>query len=130
MPMIRRQVSIAVAPRAVWNAFVTAEGLAWLGTDARVDPREGGRVALTLADGGELGGIFHGYRPTSRLEIRWDRGPWKGTFTNVAIARDGRETVLNVQHDGPSMDDEAKRAPADEEWRRLLARLRDGLEAS
>lgn len=129
--MIRRQVSIEAAPRSAWNAFTSVEGLQlWIASTARVDGRQGGRVSLTLADATEHGGYFHGFRPTSRLEVRWDRGPWKGAFTNVAIARDGGETVVNVQHDGPGLDDEAARAPIDEFWRRVLTALRDRLEAA
>lgn len=130
MPMIRRQVSIEASPRAAWNAFTRPEGLqAWIASSARVDGRQGGRVQLGMADGTEHGGYFHGFRPTSRLEVRWDRGPWKGAFTSVAIARDGAETVVNLQHDGPGMDDEATRAPLDEFWRKVLLGLRDKLEA-
>ena len=56
MSMIRRQVSVATSPRAVWAALTTPEGLnRWLGSSARVDGLPGGRIVLGL-EGGEGGG--------------------------------------------------------------------------
>lgn len=135
MSTIRRQISIAATPRAVWNALTTPEGLAgWLGTDARVDSRAGGRFVLKVeADGArvEEAGILHVFRPTAKLEVTWDKhsqGPWKGTLTQFQVVRDAGETVLNVQHIGSQLEDEALRAQLDERWKRALQTLRDGLE--
>jgi uncharacterized protein YndB with AHSA1/START domain len=130
MSTIRRQVSIAANPRSVWNALTTPEGLQrWLG-EARVDPRAGGRITVKTLGGDEEGGFLHVFRPTSKLEVNWDRGPWKGTFTQLSVARDGTETVVNVQHAGPQFEDDAVRSPADEMWRKALTSLRDGLEST
>ncbi|MFZ5479176.1 MAG: SRPBCC family protein [Myxococcota bacterium] len=127
MSTIRRQISISTNPRSVWNALTTPEGLGrWLG-EARVDPRAGGRITVRMA-GDEEGGFLHVFRPTAKLEVNWDRGPWKGTFTQFSVARDGDETVVNVQHAGTAFEDDAVRAPADELWRKALTSLRDGLE--
>jgi uncharacterized protein YndB with AHSA1/START domain len=137
MSTIRRQVTIAATPRAVWNALTTPEGLsAWLGSDARIDPRQGGRIVLKVGrdeNRVEEAGMLHVFRPTAKLEITWDKyspGPWKNTLTQFQVARDGTETVLNVQHIGPTMEDEATRAAADGVWKKALLALRDGLEAS
>ena len=136
MSTIRRQISIAATPRAVWNALTTPEGLArWLGTEARVDGRPGGRFVLRVdADGAtvEEAGILLVYRPTAKLEVTWDKyspGPWKGTLTQFQVVRDGSETMLNVQHAGSAFEDEAVRTQADERWKRALLALRDGLES-
>jgi uncharacterized protein YndB with AHSA1/START domain len=135
MPTIRRQISIATTPRGVWNALVTPAGLQlWLADDARVDARQGGRVSLAVrADGGrnEEQGFLHVWRPTAKLEIGWDArspGPFKGTFTQFSVARDGSETVLNVVHEGPSLDEPSLHASVDALWKRALLALRDGLE--
>jgi uncharacterized protein YndB with AHSA1/START domain len=138
MSTIRRQVSVAATPRAVWTALTTPEGLAtWLGIDARVDPRSGGRIVLkvrgTQGTPVEEAGFLHVFRPTAKFEVNWDKsspGPWKGTFTQFQVARDGKETVLNVQHSGPGLDDVAIHAEIDGIWKRALLVLRDGLEAS
>ncbi len=135
MSTIRRQISIAATPRAVWNALTTPEGLAgWLGTDGRVDPRPGGRFVLKVESEGkqvEEAGLLHVFRPTAKLEVTWDKhsqGPWKGTLTQFQVVRDGGETVLNVQHIGSALEDEALRTTLDERWKRALLALRDGLE--
>lgn len=133
MPMIRRQVSVSASPRAVWAALTTPEGLArWLSDAARVDGRAGGRIVLTPKGGGEESGLFHSFRPTAKVEINWDKrgeGPWKGSFLSFLVGRDGGETVVNVQHDGPAMDDSAARTALDEFWRARLNALRDQIEA-
>ena len=135
MSTIRRQISIAATPRAVWNALTTADGLAgWLGSEARVDARQGGRIVVKMPSDGETveeAGMLHVFRPTAKLEITWDKysqGPWKNTLTQFQVARDGKETILNVQHIGPTLEDEALRTTVDTTWKRALLTLRDGLE--
>lgn len=135
MSTIRRQISIAATPRAVWNALTTPEGLSgWLGTDARVDARPGGRFVLKVPQDGdavEEAGLLHVFRPTAKLEITWDKhsqGPWKGTLTQFQVVRDGGETVLNVQHIGSALEDEALRTTLDDRWKKALLTLRDRLE--
>lgn len=133
MPMIRRQVSIAASPRTVWAALTTPEGLArWLAEASRIDGREGGRIVISLPEGEETG-LFHSFRPTAKVEVSWDKrgeGPWKGSFLSFLVGRHGKETVLNLQHDGPAMDDVAQRAAMDDFWRARLAKLRDQIEAA
>lgn len=132
--MIRRQISIAATPRTVWNALTTPEGLGWLGADARVDARPGGRITLKVTAGAEPveeTGIFHVFRPTAKLEVTWDKfskGPWKSMLTQVQVVRDGSETVLNVQHIGDALTDAAVREEIDAGWKRALLKLRDSLE--
>jgi uncharacterized protein YndB with AHSA1/START domain len=135
MSTIRRQISIAATPRAVWNALTTADGLAaWLGAEARVDPRQGGRIVVKMpAEGAtvEEAGMLLVFRPTAKLEITWDKyspGPWKNSLTQFQVARDGKETILNVQHLGPTLEDDALRTAIDGAWKRALLTLRDGLE--
>jgi uncharacterized protein YndB with AHSA1/START domain len=135
MSTIRRQINITATPRAVWAALTTPEGLApWLGTDARVDGRPGGRITLQVkTDSGSIEetGIFHVFRPTAKLEITWDKfspGPWKGMLTQVQVVRDDTETMVNVQHIGPNLDDAAARAAMDIAWKKALLTLRKGLE--
>ena len=135
MSTIRRQISIAATPRAVWNALTTPDGLsAWLGTEARVDARQGGRIVMKVRNDGdtvEEAGMLHVYRPTAKLEINWDKysaGSWKNTLTQFQVARDGKETILNVQHIGSPLEDEALRTTVDAAWKRALLTLRDGLE--
>lgn len=137
MSTIRRQVNIATNPRTVWNALTTADGLArWLGADARIDPRQGGRFVLKVGghdDGSpaEEAGFLHVWRPTAKLEVSWDKaspGNWRGTFTQFHVAKDGSETILAVNHAGPAFEDEEARLKVDGFWRKALTTLRDQLE--
>jgi uncharacterized protein YndB with AHSA1/START domain len=137
MPAIRRQINIAVAPRAVWRALTTAEGLTmWLADTARIDARNGGRVVLTTeGDDGEPieeRGIIHEIRPIRRLEIAWDASsPAKsaGSRLQFQVARDGDETRLSLVQRGASfLDDEEERAEADKTWRQAFLALRSTLE--
>jgi uncharacterized protein YndB with AHSA1/START domain len=135
MPTIRRQISIAAAPRAVWNALVTPDGLKqWLGDEARIDARAGGRVSLGVRhkEGPqEEIGFFHVWRPTAKLEIGWDArspGPFRGCFTQFSVARDRTETVVNVVHEGPSLEDAETHARIDAFWKERLLALRTALE--
>ncbi|MED5369932.1 MAG: SRPBCC domain-containing protein [Myxococcota bacterium] len=137
MASIRRQISIAAGPRAVWNTLTTADGwMSWYADDARLDARKGGRVVLTIEDDEgepvEEVGTFHTFRPTRRLEISWDRvspAVTKGTQLSFTIARDGEETRVNLVHSGGGvLDDEDARAELDKTWRQALSALRDALE--
>lgn len=138
MSSIRRQVTIGANPRAVWTALTTAEGLGnWLVDEARIDARTGGRVVLKVendaGDEVEETGMLLNCRPTSKLEISWDkvsRGPWKGTTTQFSVARNGEETVVNLVHAGSLFEDVAVRTEADTQWRRALNALRDHLEGA
>ena len=138
MAAIRRQIMIATNPRAVWNHLTSAEGWTqWYADDARLDARKGGRVVLTIEDGEgepvEEVGTFHTFRPTSRLEISWDRvspAVTKGTRLTFSIARDGEETRVGLVHSGAGvLDDEDARAELDKTWRQALSSLRDSLES-
>jgi len=137
MPAIRRQINIAAAPRVVWRALTTAEGLTmWLADSARIDARNGGRIVLTSEDDDgnpvEERGIIHEIRPIRRLEIAWDsNSPAKsaGSRLEFQVARDGEETRLSlVQRGGPLLEDEEQRAEVDRVWRQAFLALRSSLE--
>lgn len=137
MGSVRQQVNIAVGPRRVWRALTTAEGLCgWWATTARVDAREGGRVVIetTNEEGERLErmGLFLAFRPTRRLEIKWDGGvnnDAKGTSVNFHIARDGDETRVNIVQTGESITaDEEEVASREKAWKATLLSLREALE--
>jgi uncharacterized protein YndB with AHSA1/START domain len=137
MGSVRQQINIAVGPRRVWGALTTVEGLcSWWATSARVDPREGGRIVMENTndegDKVERMGLFLSFRPTRRLEIKWDGGvnnDAKGTSVNFHIARDGDETRVNIVQTGESIsDDEEEGASLEKAWKVTLLSLREALE--
>lgn len=132
MAIVRKQINIDATPRSLWKALTTPEGLAsWLGTEARVDGREGGRYCVKVGEQEEVG-LIHEFRPTGRLEVMWDKhaGAWKGSRILFQVARDGKESVVHVQHISPAFDEEVARAPIDAFWKASLQKLRDALESS
>lgn len=140
MSSIRRQINITASPRAVWSALTTAEGWqGWYADEARVDARVGGRIIL-ISDYDEEGrpieevGLFHTFRPTSRLEIRWDsrsQASSRGGRLSFNIARDGGETRVALVHaGGEALEDEESRAELEKTWRQAFQSLRDYLESA
>ncbi|GDX83591.1 hypothetical protein LBMAG42_54020 [Deltaproteobacteria bacterium] len=137
MSTIRRQITIEASPRTIWAALTTVEGLkSWLADDASLIPIATGRFSVTM-EGDEAPitetGRFHTIRPTSKLEIHFDKtsgGPWKGTALTFTIAREGSQTVVNILHTGSGFDDAAVFKDVDDTWRRALIGLRDGLEGT
>jgi uncharacterized protein YndB with AHSA1/START domain len=137
MGSVRQQINIAVGPRRVWRALTTVEGLCtWWASSARVDPREGGRIVLFSEDSEgakvERMGLFLSFRPTRRLEIKWDGGEnndAKGTSVNFHIARDGDETRVNIVQSGEQIDGEGDAvASLEQAWKGTLLSLREALE--
>lgn len=131
MPAIRRQINIAAPPRAVWNVLSTGEGLArWFAHAARLEPREGGRVVLSqegAAETDEARGLIHTWRPTSHLEIAFDRvggSELRGSHIAFKLARDGDESRLTMVHSGgEALEDDARRAALDKTWAQAFSTL-------
>lgn len=138
MPSIRRQILIAASPSTVWKHLTTAEGLAaWLVDEARFDARNGGRVVLTTEDAEgnpvEDSGTIHKWRPTTHLEITFDRagkGSFAGTRLAFSVTLDGGETRLALVHGGERLDDAEENAATDKEWRQALSALQSLLDAT
>lgn len=137
MPSIRRQILVTAAPRQVWAALTTGDGLArWLADEARVDGRKGGRVVLLSEDDDgnptEDRGIIHKWRPTSHLEITFDtvgRGPLKGTRLAFQVALDGGETRVALVHSGTLLDDPEENERLTKEWRQAMKALQSVLDS-
>ena len=137
MPTIRQNINIAAGPRAVWNALTTAEGLtSWWVDEARIEPREGGRMILiSEGDDGEPveeRGLIHTFRRTRQLEVAWDAnsgGLTGGTRVVFSVARDSGESRVSIVHRGSALDDEELHAELVKLWRQSLRALRDYLES-
>ena len=139
MPSIRRHIHIAAGPRRVWKALTTPEGLtSWLADKARIDARKGGHIILITEDDDgnpvEERGVIHKWRPTSHLEISWDKMgkfPTRGSRIAFQLAIDGGETRLSIVHSGYTdlFEDEEKRSQLNIDWRRALKSLQSMLDA-
>lgn len=139
MPAIRRHIHIAASPRQVWKALTTSEGLeSWLVDRARIDARKGGRVVWTGEDDEgnpvEERGHINRWRPTSHLEIAWDKFgtfPIRGMSYQFKLAIDGGETRLSIVLSGNPeiLENEERRKVLDTDWRRALKSLQSMLDA-
>jgi len=131
----------ACSPRQAWAAVSTAEGLAgWWCDSARIEARAGGRVVLAFVEDdpeapAEARGMLHTCRPTSHLEIAFDRagtGPLRGHRYAFQLARDGEETritaTLTLPEPTEGEDGEAARATADKDLARSLRALQSLLD--
>jgi uncharacterized protein YndB with AHSA1/START domain len=139
MAAIRQQINIHAPQRTVWNALTTADGwTSWWADQARLEPRPGGRIVLTVeGDDGEPveeRGLFHDLRPTRKLEIAWGAtspAKTRGTRVSFTISRDGDETRLALVHTGAGvLEDDAAREALEKEWKEGLKTLRASLETS
>lgn len=141
MPAIRRQINIATAPRNVWRALTTPEGLtSWWATageqqEVRLEPREGGRVVFFTGAGeglAEVRGLVHTWRPTSHLELSFDKlggNELRGSMAAFKLARDGTETRLTLVHSGgEALEDVARRSALDKAWDKALHALQEKLD--
>jgi uncharacterized protein YndB with AHSA1/START domain len=128
MATLRRRWQVDPGPRTTWQAFTTPDGLAaWRCVHARIDAREGGRVVLRPhgADADESA-LIHTWRPTSRLELTFDRtsaGPWKGSIIGVHIGRDGDQTTVHVTHESALLDVPGAEEALGAWWDEALVRL-------
>lgn len=69
---IRREVTVAAAPKVVWDALTDpGELAAWFGADVEVDLRVGGVVRFRWPDGTERRGLVVDIDPPHRLAFRW-----------------------------------------------------------
>lgn len=69
---IRREVTVAAAPGAVWKALTDPSDLAgWFGAEAEVELRVEGAVRFRWPDGTERRGLVIDVDPPHRLAFRW-----------------------------------------------------------
>jgi uncharacterized protein YndB with AHSA1/START domain len=69
---ITREVTVAAAPDAVWNALTEpGELAAWFGAGMEIDLRAGGAIRFRWPDGTERRGLVVDVDPPRRLAFRW-----------------------------------------------------------
>lgn len=88
---VRRSVFVGAAPRRVWEEFASEERIrGWLDRGHalhRIEPREGGRVELSVELDGErrrFGGAVIVLEPPREmsLEIQW-ASPWEAPYSQL-----------------------------------------------
>ena len=71
---VTREIELDAAPEEVWEALTDPEQLAgWLGTEAEIEERPGGSLAIDTDDGPREGWVEE-CEPGRRLSIWWSDG--------------------------------------------------------
>jgi uncharacterized protein YndB with AHSA1/START domain len=109
---IRRAAFIHAAPERVWEEFTTYERMkAWYGTGhalTRFEPRVGGLVETTLADGNRARGEVLVYEPGRELTFEqcWVGPDWTGrewiapAKVTILLTASGGGTIVELFHHG------------------------------
>jgi uncharacterized protein YndB with AHSA1/START domain len=117
---------IEAAPEVVFPYFTDpAFIVTWIGNRAELDPQPGGVFRLDFGDV-VARGVYITVEPPSRVAFTWgipgdDTLPPGGSTVEVALTRDGDDTLVVVTHRGlPTAQIDNHRAG----WERQLAELR------
>lgn len=109
---------------ALWHALTDPATLRiWYATEAVVEPRVGGRYAVTSRLFGRRDATIEQFEPGMRLQLLYDPSPDWPPFPEGALVEDfliderKGQRMLRVMGSG---------VPAEEEWERTLVRLRTG----
>jgi uncharacterized protein YndB with AHSA1/START domain len=102
---VEHEVRIEAPPEIVFAHFTDPARMAqWMGTDAMLDPRPGGRCRLTMAGGAVISGQFVEVAPYSRVVFTWGweadlfAVPPASTRVDVSLVPDGDATVVRIVH--------------------------------
>ncbi len=103
---IERTVTLSRAPRDVWPALTTADGLsAWFGEHATIDLRPGGVASMTFASGTTVEMRVERVEELSVFAYTWrlpdlpDDDP-RRTYVEFTLEPDGDGTRLRVTETG------------------------------
>jgi uncharacterized protein YndB with AHSA1/START domain len=130
---IERTVTLSRAPRDVWQALTTADGLsAWFGERATIDLRPGGAAAMTFAGGMTVEMRVERVEEPTVFAYTWrlpdlpEDDP-RRTYVEFTLEPDGDGTLLRVVETGfAQLPVDTRRETYDSHsagWSRELAEL-------
>jgi uncharacterized protein YndB with AHSA1/START domain len=126
---VEREIRIAARPETVWEFLVDPEkAVRWMGLQASLDPRPGGRYRVEVIPGSVASGEFVEVEPPHRLVQTWGWEPGAGspvapgaTTLEVRLTPDGDGTLLRLTHTG--LPDAAAAGSHAHGWEHYLERL-------
>jgi uncharacterized protein YndB with AHSA1/START domain len=137
---IERTVTLTRAPREVWQALTTADGLsAWFGERASIDLRPGGAATVTFAGGMTVDMRVERVEEPAVFAYTWrlpdlpDDDP-RRTYVEFTLEPDGDGTLLRVVETGfAQLPPDTRRETYDshnEGWTQELAELAEHLDGA
>jgi uncharacterized protein YndB with AHSA1/START domain len=137
---IERMVTLTRAPREVWQALTTADGLSgWFGERATIDLRPGGAATMTFAGGMTVDMRVERVEEPTVFAYTWrlpdlpEDDP-RRTHVEFTLEPDGDGTVLRVVETGfAQLPVDTRRDTYDSHsqgWSRELAELVDHLDGA
>ena len=123
----RDSIYIDAPPDVVFEYFVDPVALVqWMGDEAFLEPRPGGRFTLRFGHGTVEGRYVEVMRP-SRIVVAWGRlnsatMPPGSSVLEVELMAENDGTRVSIVHSGLPQVEQAKHAAA---WRHYLQRLAD-----
>ena len=137
---IERTVTLTRAPREVWRALTTADGLsAWFGEGATIDLRAGGAATITFAGGTTVDMRVERVEEPTVFAYTWrlpdlpEDDP-RRTYVEFTLEPDGDGTLLRVVETGfAQLPVDTRRDTYDSHsdgWSRELAELAENLDGA
>jgi len=126
--VVTREITVDAPPETVFSFFTDPERMtSWMGTEAELDPRPGGALAVLVAGRNPARGEFVEVDPPHRVVFTWgwESPDWSiapgGSTVEVTLtAEEGGTRVVLVHRDLPSEDSASGH---DAGWDHYLARL-------
>jgi len=121
----RDSIHIAAQPRVVFEYFVDPRSLVrWMGDDAVLDPRPGGRFTLVIG-GRTVEGRYLHVEPPRRVVISWGRQgsrelPPEASVLEVDLTEEDGGTRVSIVHSGLPDSESTGHALG---WQHYLRRL-------
>ena len=121
---LRKEIVLEATPEQVWEAIATGPGLdGWFMGRNQVEPREGGRTAMTIAGHTEQATVT-GWEPPRRLAFRAETPGGFMAFEWLVEGRDDGTSVLRLVQSGVLGDDwEDEYDALDQGWDMYLHKL-------
>jgi uncharacterized protein YndB with AHSA1/START domain len=126
---VEREIAIAARPETVWEFLVDPEkAVRWMGREATLEPRPGGRYRVDVIPGNVASGEFVELDPPRRLVHTWGWEPGSGsavapgsTTVEFELIPDGDGTLLRFTH--RDLPDSAAADSHAHGWEHYLGRL-------
>jgi uncharacterized protein YndB with AHSA1/START domain len=103
--LVEHEIRVAASPDSVFEYFTDpAKMVAWMGTEATLDPRPGGVCRVNPSGQAAMLGEFVEVDRPRRIVFTWGwetaqfKTPPRSTLVEVSLTPDGEDTVVRLAH--------------------------------